>query len=208
MERETELPVWAPRVAQWKVRRLYENDAAGICDEELIDDVGTLLLARCESFITAVEATAGRAACPRCGSVVNHRGDRSELLRCACGWELSWGEYFGTIQHRQLSGAEPVLALFRDYLARYPAARAPHQKVLQIDRLLHGFHWFFKNNTPTRPVAINLIEGRLGEVLALLDELSYGPGSTRGLPETRAEWERNAVLAHTWHLQQPKKDSE
>lgn len=31
--------VWEPRVPQHKIRRLYENDAAGIIDEALIDDV-------------------------------------------------------------------------------------------------------------------------------------------------------------------------
>ena len=34
------LPRWAPRVPQDKVRRLYETDARGIYDDELIDDVG------------------------------------------------------------------------------------------------------------------------------------------------------------------------
>jgi hypothetical protein len=34
------LPTWAPRVAQNQIRRLYEVDAAGIYDQELIDQVG------------------------------------------------------------------------------------------------------------------------------------------------------------------------
>ena len=55
------IPVWAERVAQRKIRRLYENDAKGIYDEALIDDVGYALFARCQSFITANEATKGRA---------------------------------------------------------------------------------------------------------------------------------------------------
>ena len=48
-----ELPSWAPRVTQHKIRQLYEDDAKGIRDEDLIEDVGYSLLCRCESFIAA-----------------------------------------------------------------------------------------------------------------------------------------------------------
>lgn len=54
-------PVWAPRVRQHKIRQLYEDDAKGIYDEGLINDVGYALLARCLSFIAANEATQGKA---------------------------------------------------------------------------------------------------------------------------------------------------
>ena len=46
-------PRWAPRVRRSKIRRLYETDALGIYDDELIDDVGYALLARCRSFLAA-----------------------------------------------------------------------------------------------------------------------------------------------------------
>jgi hypothetical protein len=180
------VPVWAPRVPRSKIRRLYEADALGIHDQELIDDVGYSLLARCDSFVTANEAVAGRARCPRCSSTVLRGGDKEELLRCRCGWELPWSEYFGTIQHRQLSGAEPVLGLFRDFIARFPLAHSSREKMVLIDQLLHGFHWYYKTGEPTRPVAINLIEGRLREVMAFLDSLTYGDKSTPELLESKA----------------------
>ena len=47
---------WEPRVPKRKIRLLYETDAKGIYDEELIDDVGFALLARCQSFREAMEA--------------------------------------------------------------------------------------------------------------------------------------------------------
>ena len=53
------LPTWAPRVPKALIRRFYETDAKGIYDEELIDEVGYALLARCQSFITANLARAG-----------------------------------------------------------------------------------------------------------------------------------------------------
>ena len=192
------MPVWAPRVPQHKIRQLYETDALGIYDRDLIDEVGYALLARCESFLAAVRAVAGEACCPRCGSIVSHAGRKEGLLRCACGWALTWGAYFSTIQHKQLSGAEPVLRLFREYVGTYPAARTARERMLLIDGLLHGFHWYYKDNTPTRPVAINLIEGRLGDVIAFLDSLTYGEHSTPGTKENRDVWNERVETARSW----------
>ncbi len=198
------LPTWASRVPMEQIRRLYENDAQGIYDEELIDEAGFALLARCQSFVEANEAVHGRAPCPACSTVIEHTGQKEAMLHCPnCGWELSWGEYFRTIQHRQLSGAEPVIELFQNYIQHFPLARSPRQKVLLIDRLIHGFHWYYKTGKPTRPVAVNLIQGRLQEVMAFLDSLSYGEWNTPGVQENRVEWEMNIETARSWYREDP-----
>lgn len=189
------LPSWAPRVAQGKIRRLYETDARGIYDLDLIDEVGYALLARCESFITANRAREGELPCPECGQTVR----REETLCCPCGWTLPWADYFKTIQHQQLSGAEPVLQQFQDFLDAFPAARTPQGKMILIDRLIHGFHWYAKTGGPTRPVAVNLIEGRLSDVVAFLDRLSYGDQGTPGMRETYGEWDRNIETNQGWY---------
>jgi ribosomal protein S27AE len=191
-------PIWAPRVRQNKISELYENDAQGIYDDALIDDVGYALRARCQSFIEANEARDGKTPCPRCGETVLHKGHKDEVLRCRCGWELPWGVYFETIQHKQLSGAEPVLRLFEDFVNRYPTAQENREKVFLIDQLLHGFHWYYTGNSPTRPVAINLIEGQLWQVIEFLDNLSYSEKSTPGTRETKAEWDTNIQPALGW----------
>jgi hypothetical protein len=185
-------------VRKHKIRLLYERDALGITDDELIDDVGWSLWARCRSFLAANEAVQGRATCPVCEHIVSHTGNKEELLRCEeCGWQLRWGDYFATIQHKQLSGAEPVLALFRDFAGRFPRAETAPEKMLLIDSLIHGFHWAQKYG-PTRPVAVNLIEGRLADVIAFLDRLSYGEDSTAGIREKRDAWVRNSQTARQW----------
>jgi hypothetical protein len=189
---------WAPRVKPGLIRRLYDLDAQGIYDEELIDEVGWGLLARCQSFIDAVNAVAGRAVCHGCGEVIAHNRDREALLVCPrCGWRVTWGEYFQTIQHRQLSGAEHVLEMFQGYIDTFRAARGPAEKMLLIDRLLHGFHWYVRFGS-TRAVAVNLIEGRLGEVIALLDRLSYSEASTSGTRETWTTW-RETIEGIKWY---------
>jgi len=37
---------WAPKVSLAKIRSLYTRESQGICDEELIDEVGTSLYHR------------------------------------------------------------------------------------------------------------------------------------------------------------------
>jgi hypothetical protein len=201
------IPEWAPRVTQREIRRLYETDARGIYDEDLINEVGYGLLVRCESFIDANEATAGRVKCPNCSSIIMHSCNKEEILQCACGWELTWGEYFKTIQHAQLSGAEPVLKLFRFFVENFPRARTPQDKTILIDRLIHGFHGYYRNTSyeedpdgkPLRPVAINLIEGRLSQVVAFLDELTYGENSTDGLRENYEQWNEKINQNRDWY---------
>jgi len=193
------LPEWAPRVKQWKIRRFYELDAQGIYDDELIDEVGYSLLSRCQSFIEAVEACSGQARCPVCGAMVPHTKHKDEILRCPCGWQLPWERYFRTIQHKQLSGAEPVLKQFRDYIAAFPRAGTWPEKVLLIDQLIHGFHLFIKTDRPTRPVAVNLIAGKLREVVNFLDSLSYSDKSTPGTKERYRAWDENIELNKAWY---------
>jgi hypothetical protein len=68
-----------------------------------------------------------------------------------------------------------------------------------IDRLIHGFHWYLKTNGPTRPVAVNLIEGRMGDVVAFLERLNYSEKSTPGTRETREEWNQNIEANRNWY---------
>ncbi len=198
------LPTWAPRVPKHKIRRLYELDAQGIIDDDLIDDVGYGLWARGKAFITACAAVRGEVVCPACGAILHRAGhDKTQVMVCGCRWSLSWGDYFETIQRKQLSGAEPVLALFGSYVDRFPEATTPRARMLLIDELLHGFHWYYKTGTPTRPVAINLIEGRLSDVIDFLDTLTYGSGSTPGLRDRKAEWDERIVYARSWGRDAP-----
>jgi len=201
------LPTWASRVTQREIRRLYETDARGIHDEELINEVGYGLLARCLSSIDAAEAVGGKARCPQCSGIVVHSGRSGEVLRCSCGWELTWEDYFDTIQHKQLLGAEPVLRQFHSFVQAFPAARTPQEKTLLIDQLIHGFHWFCKTNTPTRPVAVNLIEGRLSEVVAFLENLSCGGRSTAGVAENYAQWDKSIEVNSGWYASRRERDA-
>ncbi len=63
MNPKSELIEWSPRVPQQKIRLLYEKDAKGIIDEELIDDVAFSFFMRCQDIITVTDASQGRVKC-------------------------------------------------------------------------------------------------------------------------------------------------
>ncbi len=194
---------WSPRVPAHKVRRLYESDAQGMLDEELLDEVGYGILARCHDIVDVSEAEKGRVKCRNCGhTIVRREGERTsfvghgdvltggkgEVLRCErCAWETTWGEYVRSLSGRNLHDGG-VVHLFRAFGERWPAARSAQAKLLLIDSLIHEFHVVQKGLG--RPVAVNVIEGTAREVAALLDGLACGAGSTAGLTETRAGWRR------------------
>ena len=51
--------------------------------------------------------------------------------------------------------------------------------MLAIDRLIHEFHYSLRQprDLPTRPVGVNLIQGRLRDVITFLNTLTYGEGT-------------------------------
>jgi ribosomal protein L37AE/L43A len=192
------LPNWAQRVPKSKIKQLYELDAKRICDEDFLDEVGYALYARCQSIIEACRATFGEVICPVCSAIISHNQEKERLLTCpGCDWQLTWGTYFAIIQHKQLSGAETVLELFREYINKFPKANSDREKMFCIDKLLHGCHWSVRYG-PTRPVAINLIKGRLSDVIQFLDALSYGLGSTPGIKQNQTEWIEKSQNARNW----------
>jgi hypothetical protein len=134
--------------------------------------------------------------CVGCGSIVQRRyGDRDcrpdELLRCSrCGWELTWGEYHRTFQkkHFQCTG---LREFFEEYCREYPRAGSYQQKIILIDRLLHRFHRELEEDRGGTGAA-NLIGGTRREVVAFLNELTYGEHTTASLRERLTEWRKLA----------------
>jgi ribosomal protein L37AE/L43A len=184
---------WSPRVPQHKIRRLYELDAKGIIDEDLINDVAYSFSARCQDIVTVYEAQQGRVKCPRCDTVIlRENSGRDELLICTeCDWQVTWEAYAKTYKGQQFYAGEGAVAAFRHFVDALPHATTPRARMLQIDRVIHSFHRELKTleanpDFKSRPTAVNLIEGRLGEVVALLDALALGPDAP---PDRRARYE-------------------
>jgi hypothetical protein len=185
-------PRWAGRVPRHKIARLYELEARGIVDEALLDDVGISLLLRCQDSLRATEAHKGRAPCPVCDARIPHKWDRETLVCEGCGWRGLWCEYLKSYQDKQLC-AGGMEGYFEEFVRDYPRARGPREKLLLIDLLIHRFHREYSGKAvseddPGRPGCVNLIGGRLGEVMRFLDELTYGPSTAPELGATRERW--------------------
>ena len=57
-------PEWSPRVPRYKIRRLYQSDTQGIQDNDLADQVGFALLARCGEFPGSQPGCSGPGSLP------------------------------------------------------------------------------------------------------------------------------------------------
>ena len=187
---------WARCVPQEKVRRLYANDAHGIVDAVLIDDVGIGMYLRCQSILRVIEADRGRVTCPGCETTIPRVSrEKDEIIHCSdCGWETTWDAYHRTYKGKQLFGGGAVDA-FALFVEQYNRAQTPRERLIAIDRLIHTFHWELTRN-PTAPAARNLIEGSLSEVVAFLDTLTYGEQTVAEVQAMRARYREN--YARSW----------
>jgi hypothetical protein len=181
---------WAPKVKQEKIWSLYQQDARGIMDEELIDEVGWALYSRCQSILWVTDRN--RVSCPRCHQVIvcpSERWSRDVPIVCPrCAWQATFGQWRDSWRHRDLHGGNAMPA-FRSFVEQWERANSPRERMLLIDRLIHAFHWSLRQNQPFGPAGRNLIEGKYDEVVAFLDRLTYGEGSTAGTAERKAEWQ-------------------
>jgi hypothetical protein len=195
-------PHWWPRVPPGKIRRLYATDALGLVDEDVIDDVGTSLLLRCQSILIANEAHGGRAACPRCNAIIRHSRNKRERITCpACGWQTVWASYAKTFEGQDLLGGGSI-TFVRAYVETYELAHSAREHFLLIDRLIHAFHWEMHEQIGmSRPVACDLIAGRFEEVIEFLDTLTYGEHTTPEVQQEHAAWERKVARSGEWFRQ-------
>ena len=88
---------------------------------------------------------------------------------------------------------------FREYGSDFTTARTPREKMILIDTLLHRYHWEMTEQI-SRAGAVNLISGRLKDVIAFLDELTYSENSTPEMRDNLAAWreKRNRAYAKWW----------
>ncbi|MCL2159035.1 MAG: hypothetical protein FWH48_06485 [Oscillospiraceae bacterium] len=193
---------WSKKVSQESIARLYNQSASGICSDELVDEVGWALYARCESIVSV---TGGfekkRLLCPKCGGEVPLTKENS--FDCPCGFCATWDEFRASYKNKQLYAAN-ALPIFKDYQRDFPRAKTYGEKLICIDMLIHSFH--IKNSYDktaenyknpkdedialNRPTGANLIEGSLSEVILFLDKLSSIEGYSKGKEQWRNLVER------------------
>jgi hypothetical protein len=187
---------WCKRVPQELISRLYVQSASGICDDELADEVGWALYARCESIVSATRGFEEKCLiCIACGADVPL--SENNVFECPCGFFATWEEFKKSYKGKQLHAAN-ALPVFAAYLRDFPKAKAYGEKLVCIDVLIHSFHIKMsyyrtlesydiqdENVELNRPAGANLIQGSLSEVILFLDRLSGIENYSQG----KAQWQ-------------------
>jgi DNA-directed RNA polymerase subunit RPC12/RpoP len=178
---------WEPRVSPQKIRLLYETDARGILDEELLDEVAYAFYARCDSIVTVTEAVCrGRLRCPGCSDKIHLEQSGDDIVCPTCGWGMSRVAFRNSYMGQRLNGLGAIDA-FQAFVDRFPTAHTPAQKMLLIDNLIHTMHNELAAGLQ-RPAAVNLIEGNVRTAVDLIEALAYGNTGTPGLGVARTKW--------------------
>jgi len=179
-------------VSPHKIRRLYESDAHGMLDEDLLNAVGYGLYVCCQESLELGEATRGRVKCRHCGNIivrqlVNGQFDDSEILRCsACGWEIACGDYHKSLLRKVPAPPYEPDEAFRSFINQWPLAQSPGEKLLLIDRLIHEWHLHYR--AVGWPLGTSVVKATASQMIELLEGLAFGFGSTPGLAQTEQVW--------------------
>jgi len=184
---EYELPRWAPRLTKLQIKKLYAACGRGILNEELIDDAGFSLYARCQSMLEVDKAVFGKPVCPKCETAVEKRDEEQPILVCpACAWRCPLKLYHKTYKHKNLSpgGMKEFITAF---VEKFENTRSPAERLVLIDTLIHQFHWASGSG---RPAAVNFIEGSMKDIMPFLDSLSYGDNIPADIQQKREEWRK------------------
>jgi hypothetical protein len=192
---------WSQRLPLNKLRQLYISQANGLLDEELLEDVAVTLYLRCKDIIAVDKARRGEVRCPFCYKnelkEIFIQADRDEhgrivdKLSCKeCLNEFSYAEYKLCYKREQLNmgGAGDA---FKRYIKEYEQPALPNKRMLQIDRLIHEFHYSLKSkpDQPTRSVGPNLLGANLTVAMQFLNELSGLTGDNADLKNTVEAWQ-------------------
>jgi hypothetical protein len=162
------------------IQRLYAGEAAGLIDDELLDDVGTRLYLRCQTILAVRRIQLDRLAyCPDCDEFFPRiAGQPDSIIECpVCGRRATWAQYWSTFRHKEIAGPPDLLD---EFMTSWRRARSSSDKMLAIDRAIHRWHHENTAGKPLgRPFGVNLIEGSRKQVIEFLDTLTYGSAANK-----------------------------
>ncbi len=162
---------WSPKVSRQSLQRLYAQDAQGLPDEALLDEIGYAFYARClQGWETRQAIESGRLICHGCGASLPYAHG---LMTCACGRQYLFRDYMRSYRAENMpSGA--AQEIFNTFVERWPLKRSAQEKMRLVDWLVHEFHTNLLTGVKGRFVGINLIEGTKQQIAKLILELAYG----------------------------------
>jgi len=169
---------WSPKLSRQILIRLYKSDAQGFQDEELVDEVGFTLYARClQGREEGKIKDSGKLKCHNCGDILQAAG-KGLLLECTCGRLYIYRDYRRSFREENMPfGA--AQAIFSAFVDDWERAKGYPVKMRLIDNLIHEFHMNLNSGVKGRFVGINLIEGTKKQIADVILNLAYGDSSIK-----------------------------
>jgi len=166
---------WNKKVSRNDLYRLYQGEAKGLLDGELLDEVGLTFYLRCKQAKDVRECMdKGQIICHHCGAILSAgRVSRdNKPINCDCGYSYTYREYRRNCNSVNMPGgrASPV---FDSFLDKWPRCGDANEKMLLIDWIVHECHVTLMSGEKGRSVCINLIEGSLKQISELLTKIAY-----------------------------------
>lgn len=160
---------WPVKLDIHKLHKLYLQDAKGIQDEILVDEIGLTLYLRCKYGKEDMERMERNIIrCHGCGAEI---AEKSDFRQCSCGLQYSYKEYRRSYRRNNMpTGA--AAKIFTMYMQNWDRAKSYQEKIVLIDTLLHEFHLSLVSGATHRPVAMNFIDGSRSRVEQIISDLA------------------------------------
>lgn len=163
---------WSKKTSRKSLQKLYDEDAKGIRDEDLLDEVGFSFYARCKQGKEVRDyLESGKLICHHCEtvlSVVNY----TDLVHCPCGYGYTYREYRRSFYANNLPAGRAI-PIFDTFLVKWQDCRSYNDKMQLIDWLIHQCHVSLMSGAHGRSVCVNLIEGTKKQITDLILKLAY-----------------------------------
>ena len=164
---------WSKKVALKDIFKLYQTEAQGLIDEELVDEIGLTFYMRCKQ---ASEVRGlidrGQMLCLQCGTVLT-KIDDNEVVNCNCGYSYTFREYCRSYTAANMPGGRAT-EIFEHFAKTWPHLKETSQKMMLIDWLIHQCHVTLMSGAKGRSVCVNLLEGTKKQILDVINNLAYG----------------------------------
>lgn len=177
---------WHKKVSRSDLWKLYQSEARGVTNEELLDDVGLTFYMRCKQAKEVRECMdRGQIICHHCGAVLTvgrvsptgsvlvKNTDTSSVINCVCGYSYTYREYRRNCNSVNMPGGRAT-PIFENFLQKWPASKDTKSKMMLIDWLVHECHVTLMSGLKGRSVCVNLIDGTLNQISELIMKLAYG----------------------------------
>ncbi len=160
---------WPAKLDIHKLNRLYMQDAKGIHDEILADEIGLTLYLRCKYGKEDMERMERYII--RCHGCDAELAGEADFRQCYCGRQYSYKEYRRSYCRNNMpTGAAKTI--FNLFVQNWEKAKTYPEKIVLIDTLLHEFHISLVSGATHRPVAMNFIDGSRSSVEQIINSLA------------------------------------